>query len=428
MTTGLVAVRRNLTPGAVFFRQIGNVVEYSLDRVTWYYAFTLPRGSGTQISQDVYNSFESMSIQDFINFNTSIYIAPNAVTSTTIDQIAEGAGKIGRNLCTGAKVLAATFVALVNVHLEDESDGQLDLVSAGTALAGVVLDVAVRVFGRGIGEIAVKWIQRAVMTNYATSAAAAWWSSLNNVQDLTDCDTDAIACAIYRASLEYGANKDAVGGALITHFDFDACPNGNMNIVLTEWFSAWIDDWPELWPAYLAGLTDGEISTCECGGCMDLMTIDASITPGAAYRLLNGTIKTTPDNTAYGGNFKGMTITYNNLQIGAQIDTVTLNFVTSEYQKSSSLGWSLTPIEVEFGAQAGATIKKSKTITEVSPTIISNTRRVGGVQQFVFDYSADTLVGGSNGYLAIVKRTAYATTGLGADSVFIGGRVCYRGP
>jgi hypothetical protein len=123
-----------------------------------------------------------------------------------------------------------------------------------------------------------------------------------------------------------------------------------------------------------------------------------------------------------------MNLAFDNLQVAAQIDKVVLNFVTTEYQKSSALGWSLTPITVQLGALSGAPASQLKTITEVSPTIISTTRRVGGVQRFEFDFSSVTLTGGSNGIITITKRTAYSSPGLGADSVFTGGIVCYRTP
>lgn len=45
MSAGIVAVRRNLTPGAVFFRQQGRLVQYSLDGESWQDAFYLPAGA-----------------------------------------------------------------------------------------------------------------------------------------------------------------------------------------------------------------------------------------------------------------------------------------------------------------------------------------------------------------------------------------------
>lgn len=425
----IIAVRRNLSPGAVFFRQIGRVVEYSLDRVTWFYAFELPRGSGTEISQEVYNSFEDMTVQQFINFNTGIYVAPNAVTSTTIDQIAAGAGKIERNLCSASKALAAAAATLINLIIEEEGDAEMRADAAVSKIVGGGLGVGATVAWNA------KWLTPKVAGFLGLMAAAIavtadvidFVASLDNVPDiLTDENIDVMACYIYRTTqVNPNVGREGLSLALSSQQfpELPLLPQGTATA-----FYDIMQLTPELYSEFLAMTLDTQTATCNCGGCTELIPANGGITQGAAYRLLNGTIKTTPDNTAYGGNFKGMTISYNNLESGAQLDTVTLNFVTSEYQKNASLGWAITPIEVEAGALAGPVIKKLKTITEVSPTIISTTRRVGGVQQFVFDFSGDTLVGGSNGILAIVKRTAYATAGLGADSIFVGGRVCYRGP
>lgn len=418
----IIAVRRNLAPGAVFFRQIGQIVEYSLDRESWEIAFLLPSERRT-VNPSQYAAIDAMTIDEFLSINNYTY--NNAITVNNIDAIAASQGEIRRNLCTASTLLASAFVHMVNQVKEEQGDAQTRFLGAGAALAGGAIGLFLLLTPVGWIGAGVAALLGLIGAGLGVGgAAASFVAEADNVPDLDESDVELILCYLLRTANTSAADKTAMRNALSqTYVDLSPLPAG----VEESWVELW-DISPNLYSVWLAGLTDLEASTCNCGGCAEIIPWDCSVTPGAGYKTLQGYIKTTVDNTAYGGNFKGMTITFDGLDNGAQIDEITLNFVTTEYQKSSALGWSITPIEILLGANAGASYTASKTITEVSPNIISTTRRAGGVQRFIFDTSASNLTGGSNGILTIVKRTAYATTGIGADSIFTGGTVCYRAP
>jgi hypothetical protein len=426
--SSLVAVRRSLSPGAVFFRQVGNHVEYSLDSVKWMHAFTLPR-SASPITNEVFETLIDNTIQEFIELNAGIYNSVNVITTVNIDQIAAQAGRIERNLCSAAKVLAAVSATLINEVKSQQGADEMRWDNARARLQSGMSNAAADIWewaeplGGLIGGLVVA--VGVAMRNVAD--VTDYILAFDDVPDLLDAeDIDVLACYIFRAAqanpnIGFDGLRLALNSLQLS--DLPSLPSGTDTA-----FRYVMDTYPELYSHFLAMTLDMDTVSCNCGGCTQLIPWDASITQGEAYKLLNGTVKTTPDNTAYGGNFKGMNLAFDNLQVAAQIDKVVLNFVTTEYQKSSALGWSLTPITVQLGALSGAPASQLKTITEVSPTIISTTRRVGGVQRFEFDFSSVTLTGGSNGIITITKRTAYSSPGLGADSVFTGGIVCYRTP
>lgn len=418
----IIAIRRNLSPGAVFFRQRGNIVEYSLDRETWEIAFLLPSERRT-VNPSQFEAIDAMTIEEFLTINNYTY--NNAITVANIDAIAATQGQIRRNLCTASTLLAAAFVHMLNAVKEETGDAETRFLGAGSALAGGALGLFLLLTPAGWIGAGVASILGLISAGLGLGgAAAAFVAEADNVPNLEQDDMELILCYLLRAASASAADKDAMRDALSqTYDDLSPLPVG----VEDAWVELW-DISPTLYSVWLAGLTDLEASTCNCGGCVDIIPWECTVTAGAGYKTLEGFIKTTFDNSAYGGNFKGMTITFPNVEIGAQIDEIALNFVTTEYQKSSALGWSITPIEITLGAAGGSPVTASKTITEVSPNIISTTRRAGGVQRFIFDLTASTLTGGSNGNLAIVKRTAYATAGIGADSIFTGGTICYRSP
>lgn len=428
----IIAVRRNLTPGAVFFRQIGRVVEYSLDRVTWIYAFELPRGSGTTISQDVYNSLENFTLQQFINLNTSIYNTPSAVTTTTIDQIAAGAGRIERNLCSASKALAAAAATLINLIIEEEGDAQMRADAAVSKIVGGGLGVGATVAWNA------KWLTPKVAGFLGLMAAAItvtadvidFVASLDNVPDiLTDDDIDVMACYLYRTTqVNPNVGREGLSLALSSQQfpELPLLPQGT-----TTAFYDIMQLTPELYSEFLAMTLDADETTCECGGCITLKPWDAEIINNSGYKLLNGGVKSTPDYSPYTPtNYKYLWLRFA-IPTGQQIDSVTVNFTTTQYIKSSALNWGTTTVlgvtaSGLYGGQSSAGF--GLTIGQVSDYTINNTTNSGGVKSFTFDFSGITFTNGTTGELNITHRLSYVANGLGADTIFTGGKICFRGP
>lgn len=431
----IIAVRRNLSPGAVFFRQIGRVVEYSLDQVTWYYAFELPRGSVTQISGDVFNSFADMTIQQFVEFNTSIYNTPNGISPTTIDDIAAGAGKIERNLCSASKALAIAVGTLVNALKEEAGDEKMRWDAAVTRIVG--RGVAVGAFvgwkTKFLTPKVAGFLGFVVGAMEATADIIDFVTALDNVPDLLDADDiDVVACYIYRrVQTNPSMGREALANSLYLAQlpDLPMLPVGTADA-----FHAVMMSTPEVYSHFLAMTLDTDEATCECGGCIILKPWDAEIINNSGYKLLNGGVKTTPTYAPYAPtNWKYLWLRYN-IPTGQQVDYVTVNYTTSQYLKSSSLGWGTNRILAVsvYGLYNAPPITNNArlalTITGVSDYTVSNTTNSGGVKSFTFDFSGITFENGTTGQLDLSHRTAYAVSGLGADTIFTGGKICFRGP
>lgn len=403
----IIAVRRNLSPGAVFFRQRDNVVEYSLDRVSWSVAFILPGERG--LSEPELNYYIDKTINQFVTDYGNQFVGNVTVNDLVNVSTQPTPSRLERNLCAASKALASTFAAMVNVHLEDENDGQLDLISSGLAFAAAALEIGARVFGKFIGEIAVKWINRAFMGNLAGSAAAGWWADLENVPDLTDCDVQEMACAIYRAATSTGADRSSISSALIMHFDFDACPEGNMNTALTEWFSVWIDTWPELWTAFLAGLTDAEVISCrDCGGCYDVNLHD-EVTHNGLY-IWNAGIRSAQRSDAYEPtNWKYLEVIHEipDATASTQIDKVTVTWTQNGWATQSGLTWGSN----WYIACQIAGPNNQSAFRSVNPPV---PRYAQTTQEF--DFTTDTLPFGVD-KITVTMRIVYASTAQGKQSL-----------
>lgn len=437
----IIAIRRNLSPGAVFFRQTGQIVEYSLDNVTWRPGFVLPRDpGGLNIPEYVTNNIENVTLNEFITNVQGVF--QGTFTTPELETVINNpATRIEQNLCAGANVLAATFVALVNYRLEDEADEQTGLIGAGADIAALALELVKFKFKTKFLEQTLKWINRAIVGATATSVAATWYESLDGVADLTDCDLEAIACAIYQSLRGGGTiDKDTVAASLIVHDAIgmaQACGASNLNTPLVEWFSGWIDEWPELWSNFLIGLTDGEFIGCSCGGCDDILPWDCDIQVNSGYKLLSGGIQTTPNNTPYAPtNYKYLSLQWTPPVVpSGLVDRVELTYAVTQFLKASSLNWGTTTIIncTLRGVNAAGfpAVELNKQISEVAPVALSNTVNQGGLKTHVFDFSGIAQGGAGLTRIDFSIRTAYqaaAGKGVGADAVFLGGRVCYQTP
>lgn len=422
----IIAIRRNLAPGAVFFRQLGNIVEYSLDRETWMAAFVLPSDAPT-IPQNMIDAIEQMTLDEF---KTLVQGNFGQFTSAQIEQIAANpATRIEQNLCAGAQMLAATFVAIVNYRLEDEADDETSLAGAGAQIAGLALEIIKHKFKLKFAEKTIKWINAAIVGATATEAATVWYESLDNAADLTDCDIQGIACAIYKALKTSGVDKEAVAESLIVHDAIglaNACGDSNLSSALVEWFTDWLFDWPELWSAFLMGLTDQEFIACECGGCEIILPTDCTIEGATGYLLLTGGIKTIPKSPTAE---KGLVFNFP-IEVGQQVDTVRLDFITTQYSKHSTIGWVNVKLAVRIFGLVGVQTysEKFKAVTELSPYLVDANTYAGAIQSVTFDFTDITFTGGTTGTIRVSHMLAQGVNGLGADTVFTGGEICYRGP
>lgn len=421
----IIAIRRNLAPGAVFFRQRGQAVEYSLDRVNWELAFVLPADKRT-ISPSQWPAIDNLTIEQFITINESSF--NGTLTVNNLAEVAVG-NQLRRNLCTASNLLASAFVALLNGVKEESGDAETRFQGAGMALAGGALGLFVLLTPVGWIGAGVASLLGYIATGLGLGGTAlAFIAEADNIPNLTADDAGLIACYLLKAAQATGADKASMRTALDASYpDLAALPAG----VADAWKELW-DISPSLYSAWLAGLTDLEASSCSCGGCDEIIPWDCTIVDNSGYKLLNGGLQTTPTTAPYTPtNYKYLAFTWQPpTSPSGLVESVELTFATTQYQKSSALNWGTTTVlgVTCIGIKNPPAASIGLPITTVAPIVLSNTVNQGGLQTFKFDFTTFTQDGAGLTEISVSHRTAYATNGVGADTIFIGGKVCYQGP
>lgn len=421
----IIAVRRNLTPGAVFFRQRGNIVEYSLDNTTWRVAFVLGTQRAT-VPPSVLTLVDNMTVNEFINFNNQQFI--NNITSTTLTEIVNNpASRIDKNICQASQLLAAAFVAAANEAKQSEHENHWRDWAAGmglrTAAIGLLLVMAGPLGWVAIGAGVTKALSLIGAGLAVGAGASGWFETLrDDTPPMTDADVELIACYIYRNTKTGTVGKAGIQNALLVNWADLPPIDNDIAVAFAEMFDA---D-PTLYSVWLSGLTDLDVVACECGGCDEIDPATSTIEGNTGYFLLSGGIRTIPRAPTAE---KGLVFNFP-IQSGQQVDTVTLNFVTTQYQKHSTIGWAGVRLAVRiFGMVSGTGYAdKSKPVTELSPYLVDANTYAGGMQTLTFDFTDTTFNTGTSGTIRVTHMLTQGVAGVGADSVFTGGRVCYRGP
>lgn len=143
----LIAVRRNLTPGAVFFRQSGSKLLYSLDSVSWSEAYDFGRMTTTQAGQTTVNAWS--------NYNNLTEIYDGDVTNINIKWApTTGLDETARKqvICYMVDLVLKTKIAQVRelYRLQDQDeDNGLSIAAGILGAAAAVIGIAAVVIGTG---------------------------------------------------------------------------------------------------------------------------------------------------------------------------------------------------------------------------------------------------------------------------------------
>lgn len=418
----IIAVRRNLSPGAVFFRQTGRVVEYSLDSVTWKQAFILPRGTEPVMPPDVIEYLEDKTIQNFIDFHYSQYINNISINNLT-ELLASPQTRIERNICAASQALAIAAATVINAIKEEEGDAKSRFDAAATKIiaAGISGAAPIAAFTRKLPPKVAIILEVIAIGMFAAADAIDYIASFDNIPDLLDSDdTAVIACYIYR-SVRNSPNigKSGLQLALSSQQfpDLPPLPQGTA----TAYYDIW-EFTPDLYTTYLAALLDMDEERCECGGCYVLNPLNGEIVAGSGYPLLSGGVRTTPTRAPYGGNYKKLAMHFSDIlpepYINNQVDKVTLNFITTQY---GQLGGQAYTLRVTIGGPGSQFFNRDILLSALPPA---------GVQVgIVADFSTVTLANGVS-YVSFDHRTNYVEPTLdpNRETVFTGGEICLRGP
>lgn len=139
----IIAIRRDLTAGAVFFRQRGQNVEYSLDNSQWYHAWRMTAGasSSSTFTATEYNTNIDAAVTVLNAYNgTTVTIAPNLVFDTTPADINRG-----RVMCAAmelyVKLARQTITGYVPGWLDNSEQNMTDGVNGLLVMgAGLIFE------------------------------------------------------------------------------------------------------------------------------------------------------------------------------------------------------------------------------------------------------------------------------------------------
>lgn len=289
----LIAVRRNIQAGAVFYRQIGQYVQYSLDNNLWYNAFYLPEGGVETRYSSTYNwqKIEQYQQKYYKNTTTNQIILNMIINQspTKTEYLANQKEydkyiPSKKAICLACFSLALGYAVQVELAREQNisNDPKVNIARIGLGimeLAGTFIGIAGAPTTGGALLVA-----NGATAGYASGAIDPTIQSA--VQPLSQEDILDLACCLYEAMKSGNGNY--------TTFQNAGCDGANFT---------WADfATPEVYSAFLAILAEGEdIGTCPCEDCYTAKPADSDITHGKIY---NGSLVTV--DVAITGNVREM--------------------------------------------------------------------------------------------------------------------------
>lgn len=393
MSTGLVAVRRNLTPGAVFFRQVGSIVYYSLDNTTWQIAWRIPDAPAAPEWKETFPPTTGATVENitnmYINMGGSL-----TVNNITAGQMPPSAGQVKRNLCTAATAAAVYFLAWLDVVREENFDAaanqQNTIVKLGAAIVGVIGVAAATLLTGGaalvVGGLAGAFAGGMTIGGEINDAIIAGENvpTMINEENLT-----AITCAIVDAMSVPGAGRNQFKTAL-----YDA-----PNIVESAgWaFEKLVLTTPEFYSMFLSALTDSTSAACPCNDCYAPQMIETSFTNG---RLIHGNRIVSPRlRTDYYGGYKSLQVEFA-VDPPSQIDYVRCEFAGNGIGVMSGLTWG--PTRAFLGVTLLADFNQSQGVGFYPPL------PTAGVYTYEFDFTPYTLANPPH-TIRIIHHCTWAT-------------------
>jgi len=271
----LIAVRRNIQAGAIFYRQIGALVQYSLDNTLWYNAFYLPEGGADTQYSSTYNweKIEQYQQNYYKNTTTNQIILNMIINQTpTKEQYLANQKEYDKYIpskkaiCIACYSLALGYAVQVELAREANlsNDPKVNIARIGLGimeLAGTFIGIAGAPTTGGALLVA-----NGASAGYASGAIDP--AIQGAVQPLSQEDILSLACCLYEAMKSGAGNYDTFKNA--------GC-DGN--------FFTWADfATPEIYSAFLAMIAEGEdIGTCPCEECYTAKPAESEIEYGKIY-------------------------------------------------------------------------------------------------------------------------------------------------
>lgn len=182
----IIAIRRDLSPGAVFFRQRGTRLEYSLDNVTWSTAFDFGSVSGSVAAAQAYSSFKT-DVQGFDGTVGSVF--PSLVyASNATDRQRD------RAMCHAVSVWVDAIVEAATLGASGLLGGVASALEGAAAFFGAGAALAILTPIPGLDEAALG-ITAAVFAVMAWAVRQVEFIPITFDQDAVD----RVKCCIYDA-------------------------------------------------------------------------------------------------------------------------------------------------------------------------------------------------------------------------------------
>lgn len=260
----LIAVRRNIQANAIFYKQIADSVFYSLDKVTWYFAFTFP----TSASESTRLTFEKNIRNFYLNRDVNLILnPPGDPPPTTRGGIIENVEKVEKRRVSNRAICAAANTLLVTLResgrlARDEEITALQTVAQNASLivgaVGALIGVVVS------GGLGIAIVGGAVATRIG--ADGLYPLALEAVPDLTDAQIEDAVCIIYEAAKDGQFNYADIQA-------LDPIPGLTWSDIYT----------PELHSAFVTMIEEQteRQDPCPCETCYEFYPTETDITRGA---------------------------------------------------------------------------------------------------------------------------------------------------
>ena len=389
----IVAVRRNLTPGAVFYTQIGREVYSSLDRVNWTLAWTFP--DGPQVSEGV---SDSTTVTNVYSIEQNSYPLNLTVNNVTNGDWPVSTSQLDRNLCGASLAATAVFLGWLDAANEGKHDGFLSDLGIVANTGAVITGAAAFILGFFTGGGAwVAWLGGMSVGFAGSSAITDWVATADNVEDLkTEENIKAIACAVREAMLVPGAGRTAFKNALYG-------ADGITQNAAAAWEQL-VDMLPNFYTTFLTMVTEAPSSACICDGCYDLPMIDAASTNGILMRG-NRMVSKINRHSYLPSNWKFLSIAWD-IPL-CQVDKVEFELLVNTHVTQSGLTWGTHYFMI---VAISGPFSQSSTQTLIPPAWTA------GHSIRTFDFSGVTLAHGVN-RISVDYRVVYASTAGGQNSL-----------
>lgn len=389
----IIAVRRNLSPSAVFYVQQGANVYYSLDRVNWSLAWTFPEYPAPATYYNDNTTVNNVFTLSQSTANTVITVGDvvNNSWGTSLSQTE-------RNLCGASLAAAAVFLTWLDAVNEERYDAQASALAnfqnVIAGLAGVLSLVAAPLTGGGSIALYAGIMAGGFAAGGAITTAVA---DLDNVPDQVNADNlKAVACAIRDSMLVSGAGRSAFKAALYGH--------STITEEAADAFSSLVDALPQMYATYLTMVTDAHSQACVCDGCEELYFANASFTNGIILR--SNRLLSRQHRTLYlPSNFKYLTVVWD--VPDCQVDSVTVDLLVNNHVAQSGLSWGTNWF---MACTIAGAFNQSSTITLAPPDWTT------GHSTRTFDFTGVTLAHGVQS-VQVSYRVVYASTLAGQQSL-----------